>query len=45
LDHQGFEGLSGSLLAFMHRSGRKKFMTTKLPRYLSRNQANSGGAT
>ncbi|MEU4197141.1 SRPBCC domain-containing protein [Kribbella sp. NPDC026611] len=34
LDHQGFEGPSGAILAFMHRSGWKKFTTGRLPSYL-----------
>ncbi len=31
LDHQGFEGIGGAVLAFMHRGGWKKFVTRRLP--------------
>jgi uncharacterized protein YndB with AHSA1/START domain len=30
LDHQGFEGLGGAVMAFMHRGGWKKMVTTGL---------------
>jgi uncharacterized protein YndB with AHSA1/START domain len=43
LEHQGFEGLGGLLLAFMHQGGWKKFLRTALPGHLGRNQASSGG--
>jgi uncharacterized protein YndB with AHSA1/START domain len=35
LDHQGFEGPSGALLAFMHGGGWKRFVTRRLPSYLA----------
>jgi uncharacterized protein YndB with AHSA1/START domain len=46
LDHQGFDGLAGPLLAFMHRGGWNKFLTTKLPGHLARCRAgrNAPGA-
>ncbi|MER6433758.1 SRPBCC domain-containing protein [Streptomyces sp900105245] len=35
LDHQGFEGIGGAVLAFMHRGGWKKFVTRQLPAHLA----------
>jgi uncharacterized protein YndB with AHSA1/START domain len=35
LDHQGFEGLGGAILAFMHSGGWKKFVTRQLAAYLA----------
>lgn len=39
LDHQGFDGLSGALLAFMHGGGWKKFLTRRLPAHLAAQSA------
>lgn len=39
LDHQGFEGLGGAVLAFMHRGGWKKFVTRQLPFHLAASAA------
>jgi uncharacterized protein YndB with AHSA1/START domain len=35
LDHQGFDGLGGAVLAFMHRGGWKRFVTRRLPAHLA----------
>lgn len=35
LDHQGFEGFPGAILAFMHGGGWKKFVTVRLPASLA----------
>ncbi|SDM48863.1 SRPBCC family protein [Nonomuraea jiangxiensis] len=35
LDHQGFEGPSGALLAFMHRGGWRKLVTRRLASHLA----------
>lgn len=43
LDHQGFTGLSGAVLAFMHRGGWKKLVRTGLVDHLRRTEA--GGTT
>lgn len=34
LDHQGFEGLGGFVLAAMHRSGWRKMIQRRLPEHL-----------
>jgi uncharacterized protein YndB with AHSA1/START domain len=43
LDHQGFTGLGGAVLALMHRNGWKKMMRTRLADHLRR--AGTGGGT
>ncbi len=35
LDHEGFEGPVGALMAFMHGGGWKKFTTVRLPKHLA----------
>jgi uncharacterized protein YndB with AHSA1/START domain len=45
LDHQGFEGPSGTLMAFMHRGGWKKFVTRQLPSHLAAGAATSDRGT
>jgi uncharacterized protein YndB with AHSA1/START domain len=41
LEHQGFEGIGGAALAFMHRGGWRKFTTRQLPAYLAAHAANA----
>jgi hypothetical protein len=42
LDHQGFTGLGGAVLGFMHRGGWKKIVRARLADHLRRTEA--GGA-
>ncbi|HYQ62856.1 SRPBCC domain-containing protein [Actinophytocola sp.] len=35
LQHNGFPGLSGAVLAFMHRNGWRRMMTTRLAAHLA----------
>jgi uncharacterized protein YndB with AHSA1/START domain len=44
LDHQGFDGASGALLAFMHKPGWRRFLQRRLPEHLAGRPADRGGA-